>query len=747
MKRAKTNCARQTPMLRRWVFRLGAMLLGPLLVFLLIEGALRAGGYGYDTGFFVPVEGREAITGNPRFGWRFFPRNLSRAPVMMSLPAPKPADTFRIVVVGGSAAQGTPEPAYGFARILEVMLEEAHPGMKFEVVNAAMTAISSHVVLPIVRDCARHQPDLFIVYLGNNEVVGPFGPGTVFKAFNPNRPWIHAGLRVRSWKIGQLLQAAAGRIPRTSAGATDWRGMSMFLRHRVPASDPRLEKVYGHLGDNLDDVYDAALACGARVIACTVAVNLGDNAPFASLHREGLDPGALAEWDKAYRGGVDLEGEGRPREALERYEAAAAIDDRFADLRFRMGRCARALDDIPAAREHYRLARDLDALRFRADTSTNRTLRESVSARADEGVVLADVERILGDEKAAHRGLPGASFFYDHVHYTFPGNYEVARILFDRVSEWLPEGKGSGTVAAPSRERCAERLAFTVREEFWMADRIWKTTALPPFTRRLDHLEWRDRFFGSLRELAEQRAQLDPAEAARLHRQALARAGEDVLLHRGLAQALHDAGSYGAAAKQWRKLLERLPGNADLHLRLGLSRLADGEIGEAQQAFDRALALGPDAAETCGLIGEAWYRYGMHDRAVAYYRRGLRGQPDHARLRSNLGSAYVAMQKFEMARTELEKAARLNPVDAMVQVNLGVCLFFCGEVEASAARLERAVELDPHSAETRNHLGFVLARQGRLAEAREQFAEGLRLAPDHAELRERYRQVSDRVGK
>ena len=36
-----------------------------------------------------------------------------------------------------------------------------------------MTAIDSHVTVEIARDCTAHQPDLFIVYLGNNEVVGP----------------------------------------------------------------------------------------------------------------------------------------------------------------------------------------------------------------------------------------------------------------------------------------------------------------------------------------------------------------------------------------------------------------------------------------------------------------------------------------------------------------------------------------------------------------------------------------------
>jgi tetratricopeptide (TPR) repeat protein len=720
------------------------MTLLPFLILLAAEGLLRAGGYGYDTRFLVPIEARAANTGNPRFGWRFFPRHLSRAPVMMSVSAPKPGDTFRIFVVGGSAAQGTPEPAYGFARILEVMLEEAYPDMKFEVINAAMTAINSHVVLPIVRDCAHHQPDLFILYLGNNEVVGPFGPGTVFNTFSPNRPWIHAGLRVRSWKIGQLLQATAERLRPKEAGSTGWRGMSMFLEQRVPASDPRLQNVYSHLERNLHDMYDAARTCGAGVIACTVAVNLSDTAPFASRHREGLDSRALEAWDKAYRAGIDLEREGRPGEALDLYAAAAEIDDRFADLHFRMARSAHALHDFPTARKHYLLARDMDALRFRADTSINRVIRESVSDRMDQGVILADVERVLGEGLTTYHGLPGEAFFYDHVHFAFPGNYAVARILFDRVSDLLPARLRAGAVKAPDLERCAARLGLTAREEFWMAEQIWQTTGLPPFTLRLDHFEWRARFFKSLREIERRFQRLDPTRAPAVHRQALKSAGDDIPARRGLARALHDSRSYDEAAEQWRRLLDRLPGNAELYLNLARTLLAKGDAVAAQREFDRALERASDAAEYCNLVGEAWFRHGLRDKAVEYYLQGLRLQPDRARLRSNLGSAYFAAREFEAARSEFQKAVRLNPSDPLVQANLGVCLFFCGQVEESAAQLKRAVELDPFSVEARNHFGFVLARQGRLAEAKEQFAAGLRLAPDHAELQERHRQVSDR---
>ncbi|KKL83913.1 hypothetical protein LCGC14_1969950, partial [marine sediment metagenome] len=268
--------------LRRWVFRLLAMTLAPALVLGLLEVTLRVVGSGYPTDFYRKIPGRRAYTGNPRFGWRFFPRPLARAQVMTSLPAEKPAGTFRIFVLGGSAAQGTPSPPYGFGRILEVMLREQYPNASFEVVNAAMTAVNSHVVLPIARDCARRQPDLFVVYLGNNEVVGPFGAGTVFGGYSPSLAAVRASLWVKTTRIGQLLQSGAAALAPAGASADEWRGMEMFLEQQVGPDDPKLSAVRANFRRNLEDICDAGTGAGAKVVLATVAVNLKDCAPFAS---------------------------------------------------------------------------------------------------------------------------------------------------------------------------------------------------------------------------------------------------------------------------------------------------------------------------------------------------------------------------------------------------------------------------------------------------------------------------------
>ena len=169
-----------------------------------------------------------------------FPRKSRRGPI-------------RIFVLGESAAMGDPDPAYGFSRYLEVMLRERFPSMKFEVVNTGSVAINSHVVLPIAEGLAKERPDLFIIYSGNNEVVGPYGPGTALTSSGMSLPVIRASIFVRSTRIGQLLT-------KVGTQKQEWRGMEMFLDKQVPASSPLMQHAYANFEKNLRDTIEVAAA-------------------------------------------------------------------------------------------------------------------------------------------------------------------------------------------------------------------------------------------------------------------------------------------------------------------------------------------------------------------------------------------------------------------------------------------------------------------------------------------------------
>ena len=131
------------------------------------------------------------------------------------MSARKPPGTFRIFIFGESAALGDPKPAYSAGRYLQALLRERFPERRFEVVCAAMTAINSHAILPIAQECARQSGDLWIIYMGNNEMVGPFGAVTIFGSQGLPVTYVRLILAMRQTRLGQSLLAMGRKLSAT----------------------------------------------------------------------------------------------------------------------------------------------------------------------------------------------------------------------------------------------------------------------------------------------------------------------------------------------------------------------------------------------------------------------------------------------------------------------------------------------------------------------------------------------------
>jgi tetratricopeptide (TPR) repeat protein len=513
---------------RVWAARIAMSISAPLLLLGLVEAGLRIFGVGYPTDVTVPctVQGAPAACYNLFFAAPFFPPGMIKTPQMYAIPAVKAPNTFRIFVLGESAAMGDPEPAYGFSRYLEVMLRERFPSEKFEVINTGIVAVNSHVLVRIARELARYQPDLFVIYAGNNEVVGPYGPGTVLTSSALNLPVIRSSIFLRSTRTGQL----AARLTRPKQ---QWRGMEMFLDKQVSADSPLMGHVYENFAANLHDMIAAARKSGANVIVSTVAANVKDSAPFASLHREGLGQDDLRSWSARVEQGAEFENAGRYPEALKQYQSAAEIDDRYAELQFRTARSLWAMGDFSAAKEHFARARDLDTLRFRSDTKLNDVIR-SVATSADSGVELVDADAIFASESP--HGIVGSELLYEHVHLNPAGNYLLAHAMFPKVVGALPaEVRHSGVSSGiPSEVECERLLALTNFDRSKAASEMAQRLLRPPFTNRLNNSEEVQKITAEVEATNE-----NPNDTAAEYQWAIARKPDDRILHFNYALFLY----------------------------------------------------------------------------------------------------------------------------------------------------------------------------------------------------------------
>ncbi|OHB57638.1 MAG: hypothetical protein A2173_10480 [Planctomycetes bacterium RBG_13_44_8b] len=491
-----------------WLFRIVTPILIPAILLGLVETGLRIVGYGYSTNAFSTcrVSGEKACCNNSRFAWQFFPRDIAREFSPFVFSAKKPSGIYRIFILGESAAQGVPEPAFNFGRILEVLLRHTYPQLSFEVITLAMPAINSHAVLKIAKDCLKYQPDLLLVYLGNNEVVGPYGAGTVFTPIISNRSLIRISLNLKRIRLMQLLSDLLYRLPLDSGQPQRWGGLEMFLGHQVCAQDPRLSQVYKNFKANLADIRDLAIKQNVPILFSTVAVNLKDCPPFASQHRVKISNDQLNAWELQNRQGIDLEEAGDFQEAIRAYQDAQIGDTDYAETYFRLGRCYWETRQYEQAFQAYYQACELDALRFRADQQINQIIRQTARERQQQGVYFVDAEKAISAQ--SEHQIPGEQWFYEHVHFNFSGNFFIAKILFEQIEQLLPEFIRKGRIqdrADPNEQDCAKMLMFTILDQYKIAKNVLERyITKPPFTNQAYHAQLVHRLEVKIANLKEQ---------------------------------------------------------------------------------------------------------------------------------------------------------------------------------------------------------------------------------------------------
>jgi tetratricopeptide (TPR) repeat protein len=706
---------------RLWLFRIVALTVIPALLFLLLELGLRIVGYGFPTTTTIKcrVNDKASYRRNSKFAWRFFPRNIAREFDPFIFPAIKPDDTYRVFVLGASAAQGAPDAAFCFGRILQVMLRQQYPQANFEVINVAMPAINSHVVVEIAGDCARHQTDLFIVYLGNNEVVGPYGAGTVFTPISSNLSLIRFGIAIKATRLGQLITNLL-----ESAGADDaskvWRGMKMFLEKQVRADDTNLRIVYRHFQKNLQDIRRLACKSGVNIIFCTVPSNLKDSPPFASLHRPNLTDIEKKSWEELYQQGVAYESAGKYAEAVKRYLKAAEIDDSYADLQFRLGRCYWAMSEYDKARERYIRARELDTLRFRADNRINEIIRNVACDRTAEGVYLLDAVRTF--EKNSPHEIPGEELFYEHVHMNFHGNYLLATTICKQAEEILPEkikrqNANHGLLLTESE--CAQRLAYNDLARHKIADEVLnKFIKEAPFTNQLYHKQQVRQLEGKIKVL---KANLTPESlknAAAEYQRAIENEPSDRWLRWRYAFLLSEnLGNYEAAAEQLRLIQQDWPHDYNVHTSRGilLARLGDGDPAIAE--FLKAIRIMPTCAKTHYYLGLAYQTKGQLDKAVKCYSITVRLQPNFIEAYDSLGGVLFQQGKLAEAVQVLRKGLLYAPDDVVLRSHMGILLENQGLTAEAIKELRTALQIDPNSAKTQKALKAILERKNQTTTA------------------------------
>ncbi len=272
---------------RRALFTAGLVLL-PILILAGLEAGLRIFRYGGNLSLFVsaPDAASPYYGVNRDVGRRYFRlTSFNPSPRKDLFLKQKPANGFRVFVLGESSAAGFP---YGnnvtFPRILNRRLADAFPEKRVEVVNTAMTAITSYTLLDFMDEILEQQPDALVVYAGHNEFYGALGAASM-ESLGRNGNVVRAWLKLRRFRTFLLVRDAAGLIRKAAAsGRPSGRSgggdameteMSRIADDQpIPLGSPVYESAKKQFRRNLGDILSKAKAADVPVFIGDLASNV-----------------------------------------------------------------------------------------------------------------------------------------------------------------------------------------------------------------------------------------------------------------------------------------------------------------------------------------------------------------------------------------------------------------------------------------------------------------------------------------
>lgn len=367
----------------------------PFLFIFLIELFLRAINYGEDYPKWIEVnENFEML--HPDIAKKFF-YNLQTVPNHNQDAFLKKKDNkvFRIFIFGESSAAGFPYiPNGGFHRRLRDFLTYAYPDKNFEIINTGISAISSYFWIDIYKDVFERNPDAIIFYAGHNEYYGSLAVGSV-ESVGKNRFIIKLYLKAINSRIVQLIRNFLVSIVGTALqknSSNNQTLMAKIAKEKFIEKDSKLYKDgIEQFVANMKEILKYAHSKNIPVILCSVASNLKDQKPFESNDGDS-SKSATYFYNKAWS---------------------------FYNKSF-----------YKEADSLFRLAKDLDLLKFRAPEEINLEIKKLAN---EFNCSFVDIDSAMSFYSP--RGIIGNELMTDHLHPNEVGYQIIAKELFKKISE------------------------------------------------------------------------------------------------------------------------------------------------------------------------------------------------------------------------------------------------------------------------------------------------------------------------
>jgi Flp pilus assembly protein TadD len=593
---------------RYWLFMAITVLI-PFVLLGVLEVALRVVWKGDPVFVAAPAGMGDYLTPNPRLGNRYFTTQANPpAPRLQLFAANKPANGFRVFVMGASTAEGFPWPPNGtYSRMLQDVLRDAMPGDSVEVVNLAIPATNSYAMLDQVDEVIAQHPDAILIYSGQNEYYGALGVGST-QSVGSSPALVRAYLRLERFRTFMLLRKGIARLRNAfrKPAASEQQAASFMevvaanqkIELGGPAYKAGVEQFRGNLTRILARFRDAQVP----VFISSVVTNERDMHPFASPAN-------------ASPGGADAV-----------YDSAQAADSR---------------GDSVSARKLYVRARDLDVIRFRAPSEFNDVIR--TVAKAQGAVYVPVVEAFRA---ASPGGSIGHNLILEHLHPNQAGVALIAREYWNSMDSSAALGRrmhADSVKPWPSYVAAMDLTPFDYR----MVEHTVKTLTLRwPFVPVAQNIDYRGTYHptSAVDSIAFRAAAGVPWTQAKTE----------------MGQSYEKRGFPDSAVAEYRGLIRDIPESTGPYELAARALLQASDTAQAVHYLGESYGVRP-SPYAAYMLGMFAMRAEDYEHAVTYLKNAAELDPQSAEAWYELSIAYSYLHDIRNARATAMQAARIRP--------------------------------------------------------------------------------------
>ena len=571
-------------------------------------------------------------------------------------PVKKPEKTRRVFCLGGSTTFGRPyADSTSFCGWLREYLPLADDSTDWEVINAGGVSYASYRVTSVMKELAQYEPDLFVVYTGQNEFLERRTYAGMFEQPSWQIDAMSALSRTRTWS---LVSRVVGKFKDTSKDVEKANilpgEVDEMLNHTIgPADyhrdDDWREGVLHHYRANLERMISIANDVDAAILFVVPASNERNCSPFKSELLSSLADGEKQRFTELISDASDLAAAGDNTQAIAKLNQAKQIDPEHAALNFRLGQLHYDSGSLGDAKEAFKHSLDNDVCPLRVPSDFVEALMDVTRSN---DVPLVDFPGRLRDQAQTEHGttILGEEYFLDHVHPTIEANRQLGL--------WIIEELAARSVI--SQKPIGQDEIDSVRQ------------------RVLD--------------------EIDPFEQA--------------VALRNLAKVLHWAGKFEEALPRAREVLDVIPEDAESLLIMADCLRQTDQVEAALMQYEILLETSPMYVRGYLPFGELLFDVKKFDEARDVLTMATMtlpvDSPQQTRAQYFLALSYVMLNKDDKAIAMFEDISESYPDDPEAMYFLAQAYSRKGDNDKAIALYRRVLQITPGDAQTRRELSELL---------------------------------------